>query len=148
MREFSASVVIDCEPAQAFDWVADHRHVPDVLDGVTHWQPLGRATGKGARYEVDMRTFGFPLSAELELNVWQRPSRLGWRSISGLIEQTGNWRFKPVAGGTEVSLTIAYEPPAAAIGNFLAGRVEGMVRARLEAALDRMRDRIERPSVS
>ncbi len=143
MREFSAATVIRCKPSVAFDWIADYRHVPLVLEGVSRWEPLGRAEGKGARYRVEMRTFGFPLAAELELDVWDRPRALGWRSVSGLIQQTGRWRFHPVAGGTEVALLIAYQPPAAAIGDFFAGRVEGLVRRRLQNALDRMRDRLE-----
>lgn len=143
LREFSARTVIDCPPEEAFDFVADHRNVPRVLEGTSRWDPVGRADGVGAVYRVEMRTFGVPLPATLEIDTWARPRRLGWRSTSGPIEQRGRWTFKPVAGGTEVKLSISYQPPAAAIGNFFAARIEGAVRHRLEDALGRMRELIE-----
>ena len=144
VREFKASVEIGCSPEAAFDFVADHRNVPRVLEGITRWQPLGaQATGVGARFAVEMRTLGIPMANTLVLDRWQRPRALAWVSDSGLIEQRGGWRFEPTAAGTRVTLRIAYTPPGAALGNLLAGRVDGIVRRRLERALAVMREILE-----
>lgn len=146
MREFVASVRIACRPEPAFDFVADHHNVARVLEGITRWEPVdpGRTGRVGARYDVEMRTFGLPLHNILELDRWDRPRRIGWHSVSGLIEQRGAWTFAGSRDGTTtVTLRIAYQPPGAAIGNLLAARADRAVRQRLERALSSMRHRLE-----
>ena len=145
MREFSATVTIACPPERAFDFVADHRNVRSVLEGITRWQPVDprRVDAVGARYEVEMRTFGIPLQNVLELDGWDPPRRIAWHSVSGLIEQRGGWSFARSGRGTRVTLRIAYAPPGAALGNLLAGRADAVVRRRLEQALQAMRERLE-----
>jgi uncharacterized membrane protein len=139
--EFTARVVAESTPRQAFDFVADYRNVPRVLDGVTRWEPLSRQTrGVGARFEVEMRILGLPLQNVLVLDVWKEPESIGWRSESGLVEQRGHWTFTPIAGGTEIQLRIAYTPPGGPLGSLVAGGAAGTVRRRLEKALSRMRD--------
>jgi len=146
-RRFSARAVIARPPAAVFAWVADPAHVSDVLEGVDRWEPLDdRATGVGARFDVSMRALGLPLENVLVLDRWDEPRAIGWRSESGLIAQTGGWRFEPRGDGTEVVLTIGYEPPGGALGGLLAGRVDGLVRERLQRALRRMKDALERPA--
>ncbi len=145
-RRFTARTVIAREPADVFAWVADHRNVPTVLDGIDRWEPLGGATrGVGARFDVSMRALGVPLENVLVLDRWHEPSAIGWRSESGLIPQAGGWRFEGRPGGTEVTLTIGYDPPGGALGGLLAARVDGLVRGRLEHALERMKAVLERP---
>jgi uncharacterized membrane protein len=140
---FTASVTVAVPAQKAFDFVADYRNVSRVLDGVTRWEPLGRSRGLGARFEVEMRTFGIPLHNVLVLDRWHEPRELGWRSESGLIEQTGRWRFQRRSGGTEIELRIAYAPPGAALGNLVAGRADALVKRRLETALERIRAELE-----
>ncbi len=138
-RRFEARTFIAAPPEAAFDWIADYRNVPLVLEGVSRWQPLTRKTsGVGARFDVEMRTLGLPLTAELELTEWDRPRRIAWSSRGGLIHQDGAWTIEPEDGGAAVELSIEYVPPAAAIGNLLAGPVERLAHNRLQKALDRM----------
>jgi uncharacterized membrane protein len=144
MRRFMARTFIRRPAEDVFDFVADYRNVPRVLDGVSRWDPVGRRTrGVGARYRVEMRTLGIPLSATLRLDGWRRPERISWVSEGGLIPQSGGWAFKSREGGVDLELHMAYEPPAAALGNFIAGRVEALVRRRLDAALERIRRDLE-----
>jgi len=143
VRVFTARVTAAVPARRAFDFVADYRNVSRLLDGVTRWEPLGRDHGVGARFDVEMRTFGIPLHNVLVIDRWDEPRELAWRSESGLIEQTGGWRFKPRRGGTEIELRIAYEPPGAALGNLIAGRADALVRRRLEMALERMQAELE-----
>ena len=145
-RRFSAHILIARSAPDVFAWVADYRNLPAVLEGVDRWEPLGKRTsGPGARFDASMRALGLPLENVLVLDTWEEPAAIGWRSESGLIPQEGGWRFEPRPGGTEVSLTIGYDPPGGALGGFLAGRVDWVVRERLRRALERMRDALEDP---
>ena len=145
-HRFSASVPIDVEPRAVFDWVADYRHVAEVLEGVERWKPLQRQTrGPGARFEVSMSALGFPLDNVLVLDVWDEPRAIGWRSESGLIQQCGRWDFRRQPRGTEVTLTIGYAPPLGRVGQLVAGQVDSLVRGRLERALAKMKRTLEEP---
>ncbi|MBO0683941.1 MAG: SRPBCC family protein [Candidatus Dormibacteraeota bacterium] len=143
-RRFSANVRIDRTPERVFEWVSDYRNAGTVLEGVTSWTPLGPQTeGTGARFRVSMGALGVSLENQLVIDTWRRPSAIGWRSESGLVSQTGSWSFEARDGGTEVTLSITYRPPAGRLGGALAGAVDGLVRGRLEAALQRMKQTIE-----
>lgn len=143
-RRFSASTVIAREPTAVFAWVADHRNAPRALEGVRRWEPVGaQAAGRGARFRVAMDALGLPLENVLVLDRWEEPRAIGWHSESGLVPQRGGWRFRPVEGGTEVTLTIVYRPPGGPLGGLLAARADGLVRRRLERALVSMKVGIE-----
>jgi uncharacterized membrane protein len=142
--EFGAGINVKTTPERAFDYFADHRHVAEVLEGVSRWEPIGaKTTGAGARYSVEMSVLGLPLKNVLRLNRWRRPEEIGWISESGLIKQEGGFWFKPVPDGVRIELHIAYEPPASVVGAAVARRLDGMVRQRLERALHRIRERLE-----
>ena len=142
--EFTAEVTVKCPPERAFDYFADHRHVAAVLDGVSRWEPAGTKTkGVGARYEVEMKALGLPLKSVLRLNRWRRPHEIGWISESGLIKQEGGFTFKKVKDGVRIQLRIAYEPPASFLGGAIAGRLDWVVRRRLQKALERIRDLLQ-----
>lgn len=142
--EFAAAVTVRTNPEAAFDYLADHRHVAEVLEGVSKWQPIGpKSTGAGARYSVEMTALGLPLRNVLRLDRWRRPHEIGWVSESGLIKQDGAFTFREVAGGVRIGLRIAYEPPASVIGAAVARRLDGLVRRRLERALERIREQLE-----
>jgi hypothetical protein len=143
-REFSAAVTVKCSPEHAFDYFADHRHVAAVVDGVTKWEPIGSKTeGVGARYEVEMVALGFPLKSVLRLDRWRRPHEIGWVSEKGLIKQEGGFTFTKVSLGVHIVLRIAYTPPGAILGAAVAGSVDGVVRGRLQKALERIRGVLE-----
>src|SRR5256885_15602619 len=139
--EFSAGVMAKTTLERAFDYFADHRHVADVLEGVTRWEPIGlRSRGVGARFDVEMVTFGVPLRNVLRINRWRRPEAIGWVSESGLIKQEGGFRFAKSGNGVRIELRIAYEPPGSAIGAVVARRFDSLVRRRLGDALEPIRE--------
>ena len=142
--EFSTAVNVKTTPERAFDYFADYRHVAQVLEGISHWQPIGdRTTGVGARYRVEMQAFGFPLRNVLRLDRWDRGHQIGWISESGLVKQEGGFTFSERPDGTRIELHISYEPPASVVGAAVARRLDGMVRRRLHAALERIRKVLE-----
>ena len=145
-REFSAAVTVKVTPERAFDYFADHRHVAAVLDGITRWEPIGpKKEGVGARYEVELVALGFPLKSVLRLDRWRRPHEIGWVSEKGLIKQEGGFTFTKAkgGGGVHIVLRIAYTPPGAILGAAVAGQLDGVVRRRLQAALERIREVLE-----
>jgi uncharacterized membrane protein len=142
--EFSAAVTLRATREQAFDYFADYHHVAEVLEGVSRWEPIGRETkGVGARWSVEMKALGFPLRNVLRINRWRRPEEIGWVSESGLVKQEGGFAFSETEQGVRIELRIAYEPPASVIGTAIARRIDPMVRARLQHALERIRDLLE-----
>lgn len=142
--EFKAEVTVKCSPERAFEYLADHRHVAAVLEGVSRWDPIGpKSQGVGARYNVEIVALGVPIKSVLRLNRWRRAHEIGWVSESGPIKQDGGFTFKKVATGVEIELRIAYEPPASFLGAEIARRLDSMVRQRLERALERLRIELE-----
>jgi len=137
-------VTVATTPERAFDYFADHRHVAHILEGVSRWEPLGDQTqGVGARYSVQMQALGVPLRSVLRLNRWRRPHAIGWVSESGLIKQEGGFTFVRMARGVRIVLHITYEPPASFLGAAVARRLDGFVRRRLAAAMERIRTTLE-----
>src|SRR5919202_2827211 len=131
-QRFSAEIVVRRPPEAVFEWIADYRHVSEVLEGVSRWEPLQKRTrGAGARFDVSMSALGFPLDNVLVLDQWNEPTSIGWRSESGLVRQTGRWRFAPEAEGTRVSLSIGYVAPFGFVGRLVAREVETLVTGRL-----------------
>jgi uncharacterized membrane protein len=142
--EFGAAVTVKTTPERAFEYFADYHHVAQVLEGVTRWEPMGgRSRGIGARYRVEMKALGLPLRNVLRLDRWRPPEEIGWVSESGLVKQEGRFQFGRVKDGVRIELRIAYEPPASVIGAAVARRLDPMVRARLQQALERIRDLLE-----
>ena len=127
-----------------FDWVADHRHVRQVMEGVREWRPIGeQASGVGARYQVEVDAVVVPLRAVLGIVEWERPRAIGWATERSPVSNRGRWTFRRKGRGTEVELGVSYEPPAGAVGAFLASRVEGIVEERVLEALQKMRRKLE-----
>lgn len=142
--DLSVPITVRTTPEKAFDYFADHRHVAQVLEGVSRWDPVGEQTqGVGARYSVEMQALGFPLRSVLRLDRWQRPRVIGWVSETGLIKQGGSFIFERVKTGTRIELHIRYEPPASVFGAAVAKRLDGFVRRRLAAAMERIRGTLE-----
>lgn len=141
----SAQRTIARSPEDVFDWVADHRHVKLVMEGVEEWRPLGRRSeGVGALFQVGIGVSPIVLRARLEITEWRQPGLIGWRSVKSPVAIHGRWRFDPAPRGTRVELAVSYQPPGGAFGSFLAGGVESVLQQRVARALDRMKEELER----
>jgi uncharacterized membrane protein len=115
------------------------------MAGISDWRPVGaKAEGVGAVYQVELGELPIPLRARLVIDEWKRPQTIGWATEASPVSNRGRWLFRPRAGGTEVELAVTYQPPAGGLGNILASGIEGMVRGRIVAALDRMKEELER----
>lgn len=143
MRSETETVLVERPPEQVFGWVADHRNVRRVLDGVQRWEPDGEA-GAGTRYRVRIGALGLGLGTTLKLTEWRPGKAIAWESERSPVPVRGSWHFKTNRnGGTEVELTISYEPPYGLLGRFVGQRLEGLLRNRVQRALRRMKHEIE-----
>jgi uncharacterized membrane protein len=115
------------------------------MAGVSDWRPLGKqAEGVGARYLVELGELPIPLRARLVIVEWKRPEAIAWATEASPVTNRGRWTFRHREEGTEVELAVTYQPPGGGLGNILASGIEGIVQGRILAALDRMKEELER----
>lgn len=108
-------------------------HVVDVrqLDEKrSHWVVKGPA---GTRVEWDAIQTGY-----------RRPSLLSWQTAPGsVVAHSGSVLFEPTGSGTRVTVRMAYQPPAGALGHGLAVLLGRDPKQELEDDLGRMKSFIE-----
>ncbi|MGH7920436.1 MAG: SRPBCC family protein [Candidatus Dormibacteraceae bacterium] len=145
LRRVEASILVQAPSEDVFRWVADYRNASKALDGVRQWRPLdpARTTGRGARFKVRIAVFGITAGTTLEIDRWEEPRVIGWHADRGPVAVRGEWVFAGHPSGTDVRLTIAYDPPGGILGALGTRELGGLARRRLQAGLDTMRDAIE-----
>jgi uncharacterized membrane protein len=136
------SITINREPAQIYEFWRNLENLPrfmDHLESVTayddkrsHWVATGPA-GKSVEWDAEI--------------INEVPNELiGWRSLEDSeVDNAGSVQFRRAAGGrgTEVRVTMRYDPPGGALGAVVAKlfgeepsqQVEGDLR-RLKALLE------------
>ena len=138
------SVDIKASPEEVFDFLADHRHVAPVFEGVSRWEPITpTATGVGARYQVQIVAVGVPLGGVVRLNQWKRPEVIGWTSESGMVKNDGDFTITKLKNGARLAVRVAYHPPASVIGLAIARRIDFVVKRRYERALMNIKEWLE-----
>lgn len=143
MLSETETVFVERPPRQVFDWVADHRNVKRVLDGVQRWEPSGEPA-QGTRYQVRIGALGIGLGTTLTLTDWRPGRAMAWKSQGGPVPVAGSWHFRAQrGGGTKVEFTMSYEPPYGSLGRFVGERVVALMRSRIRNALKRMKQEIE-----
>jgi uncharacterized membrane protein len=115
----SQSITILKEPAELFRFWRDFKNLPRVMrhlqsvdvksDTVSHWV-ASAPFGKTVEWDAEIYT--------------ERPDELiGWRSLAGSqIDTAGSVQFRRAPGnrGTEVTVTLKYDPPAGKLGAAIA----------------------------
>ena len=145
VRRVQTSILVEAPRQAVFRWVADYRNAPAALEGVREWEPLDptRTTGTGARFSVRIGVLGLSAGTILVLDTWEEPSAIGWHADGGPVRVRGRWAFAEHPSGTDVSLTLEYEPPGGLIGALGADRLAGLGRHRLQAGLEAIREAVE-----
>src|SRR4051812_48232143 len=111
------SVVVGVEPAVAYRFWRNLSNLPrfmkhlervDVIDSTrSHWVALGPA---GTRAEWDAEIIN-DIPGEL----------IGWKSLeSADVVSSGSVRFRPMPGGTEITVHLQYDLPAGKLGEWIA----------------------------
>ncbi len=104
-------------------------------DKKSHWTAMGPA---GINVEWD---------AEI---INEEPERLiGWRSLEGSeVDNAGSVRFEPEAGGTKVSVSLQYNPPAGSLGAVVAKLFGEDPKKQVREDMARFRELLETGRVS
>ena len=124
--------VLRYTPEQLFDMVADVRRYPEFLP----WCVGARIISQDEHELVADLTIGFKLFRETfrsQVSL-ERPGHVHVRYLNGPFRYLNNhWRFRPVAGGTEVDFFVDFEFRSrllqAVIGTVFNEAVRLMVRA-------------------
>ncbi len=136
------SVTIRKEPAEIYQFWRDFRNLPRFMSHVASVSETStghlRWRGKGPA--------GRPLTWEAEI-VADRPNeRIAWRSLEGaLLPNHGAvlLRRAPQGRGTEVHLTVGFEPPGGALAAKVVRLFEGIPEQRLNNDLRRLKQILE-----
>lgn len=146
VRRLQTSILVQAPRPAVFRWVGDYRNAQTALEGVREWRPLdpARAAGAGARFSVRIGVLGLTAGAVLVLDTWDEPAAIGWHADQGPVAVRGRWTFAEHPAGTDVTLSLEYEPPGGLIGALGADRLAGLGRHRLQAGLEAIREGVER----
>jgi ribosome-associated toxin RatA of RatAB toxin-antitoxin module len=120
-----------------FDLVNDVERYPEFL----HWCSGARVDsrqGNVLEASLDIGMLGFRQSFRTR-NTLQRPSRIQIELVSGPFRRLrGDWRFTDVdAGGSEVTLTLAFEVTVSPFGVVFAKVFEELAGAQMNAFVQR-----------
>lgn len=145
VRRLQTSILVQAPRQAVFSWVGDYRNAQTALEGVREWQPLdpARTTGSGARFSVRVGVLGLTAGTILVLDTWEEPSAIGWHADGGPVGVRGRWTFAEHPSGTDVTLSLEYQPPGGLIGALGADRLAGLGRHRLRAGLEAIREAVE-----
>jgi len=136
-----AAVAVDV----AFDYIDDHRTVPEWMFGVTRFDPIGdRTHGLGAVYDVTMRIGPKDLESRVEIVEWERDRSIVLSSVSGF-RTSSSWRFTTVDDEqTRLDVDFAYGLPGGLAGLALGKLVEPVVGTAVRQTEQALRDRLGR----
>jgi uncharacterized protein YndB with AHSA1/START domain len=142
-----AEISIARPRAQVFEYLARSEHLPDYatdfvwVKQTSHGEP---ALGTEYRYKMKRGTEGTFTRTEFEPHL-----RLGWHGPSakagpGSMEPAGRWELWDGPGGTNIKLIMAPQPHG--LLKLLAPMISRGIRKDLPAALERLKQTLERPA--
>jgi len=130
-------VVINRPPDEVFDFFSDHEKDKLWRTGVIEMRRLsGDDNGVGTRYAQSVKgPAGRSIQAGIEVTEFERPRRLAFRTVEGMVRPMGSYSFEPTGEGTRVRFELSAE--LGGLKRFMKGPVEKTMRsevARLESA--------------
>ena len=88
---------------------------------------------------------GLRLEWDAEITEDRENERLAWRTLTGMVSHSGSVTFQPAPGarGTEIRVTLDYEPPAGRIGAGMAWLLDGTLERQIQEDLRRCKQYLE-----
>ena len=127
-----------------FDYVADHRTVPDWMFGVQEFHVVGhQERGVGAEFEATIH-LGARLHSRIRAVEWEENRAIGMDSVTG-IPVRSRWYF--AADGprrTTVTAQVSYEPPFGPAGRMMSKVMEPFVKRAVADSASRVIANVER----
>ena len=125
---------------RVFGFFANYQNFPQFMSNVREV----RAGGNGRSHWVVAGPMGIHLSWDADLTDYVPNQVIAWRSVEGAsVENAGIMRFQEENGGTRVDIKLAYNPPAGAIGHFLARLFGADPKSEMDADLARVKTAME-----
>jgi ribosome-associated toxin RatA of RatAB toxin-antitoxin module len=123
-------------PEQMFDLVNDVESYPKFL----HWCRAARidlVQGKTVEATLEIGVLGLHQSFRTR-NTLQRPELIGIDLVSGPFRRLrGEWRFVPVNGGTDISLTLTFEVTLSPFGVVFQKVFQELAASQMTAFIER-----------
>jgi len=112
------AVTINKSPAELYQFWRNFENLPQFM---THLESV-KTTGEKTSHWVATAPLGTTVEWDAEITSEQENTRIGWKSIEGSeIPNSGVVEFLPTTNrGTEVKVTLTYEPPAGYVGSLIA----------------------------
>jgi uncharacterized membrane protein len=136
------STTVDVPASEAYAFVLDFEGHSDYSEYVEDVIRHGDG-GEGTRFDIELSWWKLSYTFPTQVTGLDEPTRIGWRTPNGL-HATGDWRFEPVASGTDggVTATDAADSPADVDEAADDGIEQGRTRVTLRAEYDRSRSRL------
>ncbi len=111
------SVIVRRPVVQVYRYWRDLENLPHFM----HYLKSVTVTGTNRSHWVARAPAGLSIEWEAEITQERANELLAWHSLPGAdIPNQGTVRFEPVQGGTRVSLSFRYSPPAGRVGMLVA----------------------------
>jgi uncharacterized membrane protein len=117
--KITQSITILKEPAELFTFWRNFRNLPRVM---RHLQAVEVISDSQSHW-VASAPFGKTVEWDAEIYTERTNELIGWRSLAGSqVDTAGSVQFRnaPGARGTEVTVTLKYDPPAGKLGAAIA----------------------------
>lgn len=113
------TVEINADPDTVFDLIMRIEEFPLYTDALEEVRAIGPDT-----YHWTARAHGIRLDWDSVVTECERPKRLAWRSIRGVVN-SGGYTLTPSHGGTRVSFSLEYRFPSRLLEKLLGPLVSG-----------------------
>ena len=131
------TVEINADPDTVFDLIMRIEEFPLYTDALEEVRAIGPDT-----YHWTARAHGIRLEWDSVVTERERPKRLAWRSIRGVVN-SGGYTLTPLPGGTRVSFSLEYRFPSRLLGMLLGPLITRLTRNTAVEILGRVKRRLE-----
>lgn len=135
------AITINKSPEDVYRFWRNFSNLPRVTRSVEAVQEID---DRQSHWRVRTPT-GIAVEWDAEITEEHPNERLAWRAVTGPVTLQGVVAFRPAPGnrGTEVRVTVHYEPPAGAIGTGMAWMLDSTFERRIQEDLRRCKQFLE-----
>jgi len=116
--EVHQAITINRPAEELYRYWRDFRNLPRIM---SHLESV-QVEGNGRSHWKAKAPAGMTIEWDAEVTEDRPNERIAWRSVGGHMDNDGSVRFVPAPGGrgTEVHVTMHYDPPGGALGRWAA----------------------------
>jgi uncharacterized membrane protein len=140
--KISQSITVYKEPSELFRFWRNFENLPRVM---RHLQSV-TVIGDSKSHWVASAPFGKTVEWDAEVYTERQDELIGWRSLEGSqVDTIGSVQFRRAPGdrGTEVTVTLKYDPPAGKLGAVIAALFGESAEHQVQEDLRRLKQIME-----